>query len=94
MSATKRQARDRFREAVFARDGFHCRACWRIGCKIDAHHITPRKEMIAGGHDEYAVENGITLCDVPNGCHVEAEKHINDEGTDKWTRTWLRALLP
>tara|TARA_Y100000034_G_scaffold103692_1_gene129577 strand:- start:46935 stop:47396 length:462 start_codon:yes stop_codon:yes gene_type:complete len=34
---------------------------------LDAHHITSRDEMVAGG---YVVENGISLC--PE-CHMKAE---------------------
>jgi len=44
--------------------------------KLDAHHITDRNDIINGG---YVKENGITLCDTVNGCHIKAEKyHITD----------------
>jgi hypothetical protein len=69
----KEQIRARFREAVFARAG---RRCQGPGCtsasnvKLDAHHITNRKLLPAGG---YVAENGIALCDLPGGCHERAE---------------------
>lgn len=65
MSLGKKQVRDRFREAVFKRDGHRCRICgWREDARfpdahLDAHHITDRTEMPNGG---YVPENGITLC--------------------------------
>jgi hypothetical protein len=37
---------------------------------LNAHHITDRHEMPNGG---YVLENGITLCDIQNGCHWKAE---------------------
>lgn len=70
----KEQVRARFRDAVFARAGHRCQG---PGCtarmppvKLDAHHVTNRKKMPAGG---YVAENGIALCDVPGGCHEKAE---------------------
>lgn len=63
--------RDRFREAVLKRDGYRCRKCGRGDCKLDAHHITDRHDMPNGG---YVIENGITLCDTPDGCHLRAER--------------------
>ena len=62
----------RFRAAVFGRDGFTCRGCGfastpeRAEDALDAHHITDRNEMPNGG---YVAENGITLCEV---CHAKA----------------------
>lgn len=35
---------------------------------LDAHHITPRSEMVNGG---YVKENGVSACDE---CHKKAEK--------------------
>jgi hypothetical protein len=46
--------------------------CGRNDCKLDAHHIKDRHEFTNGG---YVKENGITLCDVPQGCHWKAEQH-------------------
>lgn len=69
----KEQVRARFRDAVFARAGDRCQGpgcAWPVGVKLDAHHITNRKKMPAGG---YVAENGIALCDVPGGCHEKAE---------------------
>ena len=37
---------------------------------LDAHHISPRELMPAGG---YSIFNGISLCD---GCHVKAEQYL------------------
>ncbi len=55
--------------------------CERPGCTLvstperaaedlDAHHITPREQLDAGG---YVAENGIALCRKPGGCHERAE---------------------
>lgn len=71
---TKREIRDAFRTAVFERDGWRCKVCGRFGSSLDAHHITPRERMPAGG---YVVENGITLCDRAFGCHYKAEQAID-----------------
>lgn len=73
MSAKKKLIRKKFNDDVFARDGNKCLICGRaVAC--DAHHITDRKEMPNGG---YVAENGISLCNVPNGsepsCHFKAE---------------------
>ncbi len=73
MSQRKKQVRQRFREAVYTRDGFSCRGCGLASApesaetELDAHHITDRNEMPKGG---YVAENGIALCDV---CHEKAE---------------------
>jgi 5-methylcytosine-specific restriction endonuclease McrA len=67
----KQQIRDKFRKEVFERDGFKCKVCGIGGVKLDAHHITNRNKMPGGG---YIKENGITLCDVYNGCHFKAEQ--------------------
>jgi len=71
MSQEKKQVRDDFRSATFARDKYHCRGC---GTKkadylrfLDAHHITDRNLMPHGG---YVKENGISLCPL---CHEKAE---------------------
>lgn len=73
MSQRKKQVRQKFRDAVFARDGFACRVCGfastpeRAEEELDAHHITDRNEMPNGG---YVAENGISLCET---CHLSAE---------------------
>lgn len=70
MSQEKKKVREEFRNKVFSRDGHKCAMCFRKDCLLDAHHITPRVEMPNGG---YVKENGITLCNVPGGCHEKAE---------------------
>lgn len=73
---SKKQIRERFRNDVTSRDGNKCKICGYIG-KIDAHHITDRSEMPNGG---YVKENGISLCDRENGCHIKAEQyHLGNE---------------
>lgn len=67
----KKQLRADFRDAVFARDGWKCAMCGRGDVKLDAHHIIDRHDMPHGG---YVAENGITLCDVEQGCHWKAER--------------------
>lgn len=72
MSNTKKLIREKFRDAVFERDGHRCCACvadpdhaaflyFDKSVVLDAHHITDRNEMPNGG---YVVENGISLCPV------------------------------
>jgi predicted restriction endonuclease len=68
----KKTIREAFRQAVFRRDGYRCAMCGRSDVKLDAHHITDRKDMPNGG---YVAENGITLCDCDQGCHWKAEHH-------------------
>lgn len=68
MSDLKKKIRARFRSEVFERDQFKCRMCTKPDAgQHDAHHITDRTLMPAGG---YVKENGITLC--PE-CHELAE---------------------
>lgn len=73
MSKHKMDIRDKFRKAVFLRDGYRCRICGNAKGPFDAHHITPRKDMPHGG---YVAENGITLC---RECHVKAETDLQGE---------------
>lgn len=78
----KEQVRARFREMVFVRAGHRCQGpgCTSVpGVKLDAHHITNRKLLPAGG---YVAENGIALCDVPGGCHERAEAVDRGEMVD------------
>lgn len=76
MSSDKKRIREQFRNAVFERDDFRCRACG-ITCngdsQLDAHHITDRNQMPNGG---YVKENGISLCP---SCHLKAE-HFHSFG--------------
>lgn len=73
MSQRKKQIRQRFRRAVFTRDGYTCQGCGfvsapdRAEAELDAHHITDRHAMPNGG---YVAGNGITLC---AACHEKAE---------------------
>ncbi len=76
MSSDKKRIREQFRTAVFARDGYRCRACGSRPegeCVLDAHHITDRNLMPNGG---YVKENGISLCP---WCHLKAE-HFHSTG--------------
>lgn len=72
----KHLIRDNFRNEVFGRDGYKCRVCGRNDVELDAHHITNRNLISNGG---YIKENGITLCDVEDGCHIKAEMGILKE---------------
>ena len=72
----KHQIRDNFRNDVFKRDGFKCRVCGRSDVKLDAHHITNRNLLPNGG---YVKENGISLCDTEDGCHIQAEIGLLEE---------------
>lgn len=76
----KQQIREKFRKDVFERDGYKCVMCGRSDVKLDAHHITNRKQIPNGG---YVKENGITLCDCYNGCHFKAEQ-FNCNYTEDW----------
>lgn len=68
----KKQIREAFNSEVFKRDNHRCVMCGKKG-RLDAHHITDRKEIFDGG---YVPENGITLCagDDCNNCHWKAEQ--------------------
>jgi 5-methylcytosine-specific restriction endonuclease McrA len=66
MSRSKKQIRADFRAAVFGRDNHRCVMCGKPA--VDAHHITDRNEMPAGG---YVKENGVSLCE---DCHLLAEQ--------------------
>jgi 5-methylcytosine-specific restriction endonuclease McrA len=58
MSSSKKMVRQKFREAVFKRDGHTCLFC-SIKTSLDAHHIINRNLMPDGG---YVLSNGATLC--------------------------------
>jgi 5-methylcytosine-specific restriction endonuclease McrA len=81
----KKMVRAKFRNAVFIRDNFACKACGddTEPDKLDAHHITDRKEMPFGG---YVPENGISLCHI---CHEKAEVwHSSD------SESFVEGFLP
>lgn len=72
----KKKVREKFRNAVFERDGNKCRVCRAtpisgvpIETFLDSHHICPREKMPSGG---YCAENGISLC---AKCHLMAEAY-------------------
>jgi len=67
MSGKKKEIRQKFRDAVFERDGFKCRVCGEAEKPLDAHHVQNRDLMVNSG---YCAENGISLC--PE-CHIKAE---------------------
>ncbi len=75
----KKDIRRKFKNDVLKRDNNKCKICGRNDVKLDAHHITDRNEMPNGG---YVIENGITLCDVENGCHIKAERYNITDGKD------------
>ena len=81
----KQIIRDRFRNEVFTRDGNKCKICGSTD-KLDAHHITDRTEMPNGG---YVKENGISLCDGKDGCHMKAERYHITGGKD-----WIDGFHP
>lgn len=90
MSLNKKLVRKEFNESVFDRDGHKCRICGR-SVKLDAHHITDRRDMPNGG---YVKENGISLCSVPSGdgqasCHEKAELFHVSHG-----KAWIPGLHP
>jgi hypothetical protein len=64
---SKKVTRAVFRSGVLERDGHRCAKCGAAG-ELDAHHITDRNELPAGG---YVLENGIALCQAR--CHPLAE---------------------
>lgn len=82
-----KQWRKQFREAVFRRDGNRCRICGQAD-NLDAHHITDRHLLPAGG---YVTSNGITLCGGENqgSCHWMAEQYHITNGT-----AWKQGFHP
>lgn len=79
MSASKKNVRAAFRQAVYARAKYRCQGpdCTVTATAataeelLDAHHVTDRTLMPHGG---YVPENGIALCKAPGGCHEKAEQ--------------------
>jgi 5-methylcytosine-specific restriction endonuclease McrA len=82
----KKKIREEFRREVFERDKYTCKVCGikRPESELDAHHITDRSEMFAGG---YVKENGITLC--KDECHMRCEKYHISGGLE-----WEEGLHP
>lgn len=73
----KKKIRERFRNEVLSRDNFKCKVCGIDGVNLDPHHIIDRSLMPNQG---MVKENGITLCDRENGCHLKAEQyHLGNE---------------
>ena len=65
--------------------------CGKDYIKLDSHHITDADEMPNGG---YVLENGITLCDTENGCHMKAEQyHIGNKVEKGYTPDELYKLI-
>lgn len=58
--------RDKWKAAVFKRDGGKCVVCGEPA--VDAHHIIDRGQFEDGG---YYLENGVSLC---SKNHIRAEK--------------------
>lgn len=85
--STKNDVRSAFRRAVFTRDRYRCVVCARqwseadadpsLG-RINAHHITDRREFPNGG---YVAENGVTVCDGQDSCHWRCEAYHRTGGT-------------
>lgn len=81
----KKDVREAFRVAVFARDGHRCAMCGyepNDPRELDAHHITDRTYMPFGG---YCAANGICLCTdrckvKSLDCHQKAE-HLHATGS-------------
>lgn len=95
MSSKKKQVRKAFRDAVFQRDCYTCQVCGKKWTeadadptlkRINAHHITDRTKMPNGG---YVKENGITVCDGEDSCHMRCEKYHISGGTE-----WEEGLHP
>ena len=84
----KKEIRKKFKDDVFKRDKYTCKICSlkyhqdEAELYLDAHHITDRSEMPNGG---YVPENGISLCDWFEGCHIKAELYHITEGKE-WTQ--------
>lgn len=62
-----------WRRAVFERDDYTCRNCFKRGGKLRAHHIKPWAT-----HPElrYDIQNGLTLC---HGCHLGMHRGVGSK---------------
>ena len=58
----------KWRNDVFARDGFICQSCFRKGTVLNAHHIL---SWATYSSERYNVDNGISLC---KDCHMETHR--------------------
>lgn len=58
---------ENIRKAVILRDGCQCVECGRTNCKLEVHHIKPRRS-----NGSNALSNLITLCE---RCHQNTEGH-------------------
>lgn len=68
-----------WRQRVYERDSFTCIACGDTrGGNLCAHHIT-NFSKVAGGTEEHAVYNGITLCE---NCHKEFHAKYGNMNND------------
>lgn len=97
MSNNKKQVRAAFRDSVYKRDKYTCRACGRKFSidtaeeNLDAHHVTNRNEMPNGG---YVKENGISLCKHGSpSCHEKAEAVLNGEEIPGFSKEELYAKI-
>jgi hypothetical protein len=60
-----------WRESVFNRDNFTCKACYIRGGDLEAHHI---RSFSVFAEDRYDLDNGITLC---VECHKDIHKGLS-----------------
>jgi len=68
-----------WRQRVYERDNFTCIACGDArGGNLRAHHIT-NFSKVAGGTEEHAVYNGVTLCE---SCHKEFHAKYGNMNND------------
>lgn len=68
-----------WRSAVYERDAYTCVACGDDrGGNLCAHHVT-NFAKVAGGAEEHAVYNGITLC---ASCHTEFHARFGNMNND------------
>ena len=58
---------ENIRKAVILRDGCKCKDCGKSNCRLEVHHIKPRR--LSGSN---TLSNLITLC---KGCHQKTEGH-------------------
>lgn len=100
MTTRKQKIREQFRRTVFERDEYRCVTCGKQSApdraedELDAHHITPRHLMPAGG---YVAQNGVSLC--KRSCHSIAERQLEYQDVlppltlgDPWYKYTPKAL--
>lgn len=95
---------ENIRKAVILRDGYKCMECGKSNCKLEVHHIKPRRM-----NGSNTLSNLITLCEK---CHQKTEdkeelfmnkyfsllnsidnKHLNYASHVMIGKTWLREQL-